>query len=283
VSVEHADLPDELKAAAGDMVASIWKASQVMAQDSVAQLRFDAATAAAAARNAEVEAMATVDAASRELEQTRARLLDAEDQIGKLRQELSASAATNAGSLARIEDARSLLAQNHEMLGRERAEHATERERLEERTRLAEQRFIDMEKRALLDMDRERTASLRLQKALENERAAHGKSLEQLRAEYGLVQREVAKLREQLGALQNATTSLKDERDRAFSELSATRSELEAAIRQAARDAARAQHLEEELERLRIRAEQESKTPTAPTRKSETIRRRRHKNKADVT
>lgn len=48
-----------------------------------------------------------------------------------------------------------------EMLGRERAEHATERERLEERTRLAEQRFIDM--------DRERTASLKLQKALENE------------------------------------------------------------------------------------------------------------------
>jgi len=83
-----------------------------------------------------------VDAASRELEQTRARLLNAEDQIGKLRQELAASAATNAGSLARIEDARSLLAQNHEMFGRERAEHATERERLEERTKqTSHQRF----------------------------------------------------------------------------------------------------------------------------------------------
>ena len=173
-----------------------------------------------------------VDAASRELEQTRARLLDADDQIGTLRQELAASATTNAGCLARIEDARNLLAQNHEMVVRERAEHATERERLEERTRLAEQRFIDMEKRALLDMDRERTASLKLQKALEHERAAHVKLLEQLRAEYATVQREVAKLREQLGALQHATTSLRDERDRAYGELSAARSGLEAAIRQ---------------------------------------------------
>ena len=39
VSVEHPDLPDELRMAAGDMVAVVWKTAQTMARDSVTQLR----------------------------------------------------------------------------------------------------------------------------------------------------------------------------------------------------------------------------------------------------
>jgi hypothetical protein len=148
VSVEHADLPDELKTAAGDMVAAVWKSAQAMARESVAQLRQEAAAAAESARNAEAEAKAAENAASAELERTRERLREVEGLNGELRQELAAAGATNAGTVTRMEDVRQLLNQTQEMLARERDEHANEREKLAERNRLAEQRFADMEKRA---------------------------------------------------------------------------------------------------------------------------------------
>jgi hypothetical protein len=71
----------------------------------------------------------------------------AEGQIGRLRQELAA-AATNDGVHNRLEDTKHLLAQAGEDLARTRHEHAIEREKCAERTRLAEQRFDDMGKRA---------------------------------------------------------------------------------------------------------------------------------------
>jgi chromosome segregation ATPase len=281
VSIEHADLPDELKATAGDMVATVWKTAQTMARESIAQLRQEAASAAESARNAETEAKAAESAALGELERTRERLLEAESLIGQLRQELAAAAATNAGTATRLEDARQLLAQNQEMLARAHDEHAAEREKLEERTRLAEQRFADMEKRALLEIDRERTTSAKLQKKLESERAEHVKSIDRSRAECNTAQEEVGRLREQIGALQNATTVLKDERDRVLGQLQETRAQLEATIRQAASDAARADHLGEELKWQRNAAAQQPAAPTAPAPKTSTARRRSRKARSE--
>jgi chromosome segregation ATPase len=277
VRIEHADLPDELQQAAGEMVAALWKSAQTMARESLVQLRQEAASVAESARNAEAEAKAAEAAALGELDRTRERLRDAEGQIGQLRQELAAAAATNVGTVTRLEDARQLLAQNQEMLARARDEHAAEREKLAERTRLAEQRFADMERRALLDIDRERTASVKLQKTLESERAEHVKSIDRLRAECNTVQVEVGGLREQVGALQNATVALKDERDRAFNQLRETRTQLEATIRLAASDATRADHLGEELKRLRNTAAQQRAAPAASLPKATTARRRSRK------
>lgn len=277
VSVEHADLPDELKTTAGDMVAAVWKTAQAMARESVVQLRQEAASVAESARNAEAEAKAAEAAALGELERTRERLRDAEGLIGQLRQKLAAAAATNAGTMARLEDARQLLAQNQEMLVRVRDEHATEREKLAERTLLAEQRFAAMEKRALLDIDRERTTSAKLQKTLESERAEHVKSIDRLRAECNTAQAEIGRLREQVGALQNATMALEDERDRALGQLHETRAQLEATIRQAASDATRADHLGEELKRLRNATAQQPAAPAASTQKTTTARHRSRK------
>lgn len=281
VSVEHADLPDDLKAAAGDMVAAVWKTAQNMARESVDQLRAEAASVAEVARNAETEAKSAEAAARGELERTGERLREAEDLIGQLRQELAAAAATNAGTVIRLEDARQLIAQNQETLGRERDEHATERERLAERTRLAEQRFSDMEKRALLEIDRERTASAKMQKALEGERVEHVKSIDRLRSECNIVHVEVGSLREQVGALQNATMALKDERDRALGQLQETRIQLEATIRQAARDAARAEHVGEELKRLRNPVSQQPAAPAASAQATRTVKHRRRKAAAE--
>lgn len=193
---------------------------------------------------------------------------DAEALIGQLRQELAASAATNAGSVTRLEDVRQLLTQTREILDRARDEYAAEREKLAERTRLAEDRFADMEKRALLDIDRERTASAKLQKMLETERTEHAKLIEKQRSHFNSAQADLGRLREQIGGLLNATTGLKDERDRAHGQLQEIRAQLEASIRQAAVDAARADHLSDELQRLRDGAKPKSTATKAPARKA---------------
>jgi chromosome segregation ATPase len=134
-----------------------------------------------------------------------------------------------------------------------------------------------MEKRALLDIDRERTASAKLQKTLESERAEHVKSIDRLRAECNTVQVEVGRLREQVGALQNATMALKDERDRARGQLQETRAQLEATIRQAASDATPADHLGEALRRLRNAAVPQPAAPAPSASKTTTARQRSRK------
>ena len=55
----------------------------------------------------------------------------------------------------------------------------------------------------------------------------------------------------QVGALQNATTAVKDVRDRVLGLRQHTRAQVEPTIRQPAIDAARADHLDQELQRLR--------------------------------
>lgn len=72
---------------------------------------------------------------------------------------------------------------------------------------------------------------------------------ERLRAEHNAAQAAIAQLREQLGALQNAVDTLGNERDRERLELQSVRAQLDAAIRQAAADSARADELRRELQR----------------------------------
>jgi hypothetical protein len=74
--------------------------------------------------------------------------------------------------------------------------------------------------------------------------------------------------------------ALKDEHDRALDQLRETRAQVEATIRQAATDATRADHLGEELKRLRNAASQQPaapETPAASAPQTTTAKHRRRK------
>jgi len=253
VTVEHADLPDELQAAAGEMVAALWKSAQTRSWDALAELRsesaaaVDAAVAAAAlARNAETETLS-------KLEEAQEKLRAQEEQIDQLRQELAAAAARNTSMEARLDDLRRQVAEALTRTDQQSAAHLAEREGLAERTRLAEQRFAEMEKRALADMDRERTVSAKLRKLLEEERALHAQKLDQVRGEQAAAQEAIGQLQGQLYAAQTAVTTISREREQARGEVQALRTHLETAIRTAASESARAEQLNCEIDRLRER------------------------------
>lgn len=255
VTVEHAELPDVLKAAAGEMVATLWQSAQSLSRTTLAQYQSEAAAAVAEAKASEAQAQTDRAAIAHALELSRSQLNAQEELVDRLRQELSDAAAANAGLEARQEELRRQVTAVHESSEHLRKTHALDLERLSSRTELAEQRFVDMEKRALVEIDRERTASAKLQKTLESERAAQAEVVSRLRDDHNRAQATIGQLREQVGSLQNAVSSLERERDRERGEVSALRLRLETAIGQAAADHARAAQLQAEVDRHQRKSE----------------------------
>jgi chromosome segregation ATPase len=250
VTIEHTDLPEELRTVAGDLVASLWKSAQSKSLESLATLQAEAAAAVDSAKADLASAEADRAGVLQDLEHLRLELRTSEEDASQLRQELAAAAATKKGLEQRLEDARRELNVVQVRMDQSSAAHTAERERLADRTRLAEDRFADMEKRALVEIDRERTAAAKLQKLLESERAAHNSANERLRADHNEAQTTIGKLREQIGSLQHAVSAQTQERDRERAELASLRSQLEAAIRQGVSADARAAQLREEVDRL---------------------------------
>ncbi|WP_020654126.1 DNA-binding protein [Massilia niastensis] len=263
VSVEHADLPDELKTSAGDMLAGLWKTAQAAALDALAQFRAEAEAAVDAARAAEAQAAAAHAETTSALERTREQLAAAAAAADQLRQDLAGARAESAAVERQLAQSRADAAAGQRRMDDERHAHRAELEKLAERMRLAEERFADMEKRALVEIDRERTIAAKLQKSLDGERAAHAAALERLRTEANDAQLTIARLNERIGAMQGAAAASADELARANERLGEARGRLEAAIAQAATESARAAHLQEELARLRDKPEAAPAAKTA--------------------
>jgi len=268
VTIEHTDLPEELRTAAGDLVATLWKSAQSKSLKSLATLEAGAAAAVDSAKADQASAQADRADALRALEHVRSQLRTSEDGAAQLRQELAAAAETRKGLEERLEDARRDLNDMQARMDQSGAEHAAERERLADRTRLAEDRFADMEKRALQDVDRERTATAKLRKVIEAERVEYIAAIARARVDHDAVHAKIAEAREQIGALQNAVEVLEDERDRGRLELQSLRAQLESAVRQSAADSARAGHLHDELERCRLEARSLQNRTAGPGTKS---------------
>lgn len=264
VTIEHSDLPDELRTAAGELVATLWKSAQSNSLASVATLQSDAAIAVDNAKADLASAQLAHAEALQLVEDLRSQLRTSEHGMSELREALAAAAAIRESLEARLNDARRDLGAMQARLSEMSWQHVEERERLANRTRLAEERFADMEKHALQEIDRERLAAAKLQTTIEAERAAHVAAIGRTRADHDMAQAKIAELREQIGALLNAVDGLKTERDRDRLELQSVRTQLEAAIRQSAADCARADHVRDELERCRIEAQDLQNLIAAP-------------------
>ncbi len=214
----------------------------------------ESADAADAARLAEAQATAAHTTALDELEKLQGRVRENEGLIDRLRQELAAAAATNAGLRARLGELRGQLRETQSRADQQNVAHLAKREELFERMSRAGQRFADMERRASLEIDRKRTASAKIQKRLEAEREATAAAAQRLCTDYGAAQATIGQLREQVSSLQSLLLTLGNERDREREGLQSIRAQLQDAVRSAAAQSARADGLRNELERQRNEA-----------------------------
>jgi chromosome segregation ATPase len=218
VRIDHPDLPADLGAAAGELVATLWTRATASAEaaldalrDEVGAQRADAQQAVTAAR----DELGRVEAA---LEQRTAALLAAQVEVRELdRAQAEGHAQRQAldAELARLNAA--LAARDRELVA-VREECSRDLEKQREAAERAEDRLRASEKRALLEIDRERGAAARLQKELDETTkraewrdADHRRAVEALQAQLGDARHQAGVLQGRLDAVQAENVRLQAE------------------------------------------------------------------------
>lgn len=186
VRIEHPDLPDSLKTATGELVGRLWADAQAEAQESLSVFRHEAdarvAEADAARQNAERDQQAAIDELERlheALDVTTERNLALERSLAAERAKTESLRAQSVLADERLETLETALAEARQAF-------SIELEKLRDSLRISENRYEASEKRALLEIDRERTTATKAQKELAQERKAGADLIERQRRMTGI-------------------------------------------------------------------------------------------------
>lgn len=273
VELQHADLPEQLKQSAGKLVGEIWSLARDAAEESISILRQSAGIErdAALAENIRLENETRQLAAL--LEEARAQAQLSEATAGKQREELSASAAIQRETSSRLAETRAEAERLQHEIKTMRTEHTAEIDKITARVLQAEQRYMDLEKRTLMELDRERTAVAKLQKQLEAERRASASKIDEMRVQLQATQVQLARQGQELGGYMAKAELLSDERDRSAQlAVESARQSAELDVELAA-ERARVVELRDQLARLA----ETSKPSTRQQRSASAGPRKRHR------
>ncbi|MFL9912771.1 DNA-binding protein [Paraburkholderia fungorum] len=232
VRIEHPDLPTDLGAAAGELVATLWTRASASADTALDALRGEVEAQRAEAQQLVIAARDELGRTETALEQRTAALLAAQVEIRELdkaQAEAHAQRQALEAELARIQAA--LAARDRELV-EVREGFSSDLAKQRESAERAEERLRASEKRALLEIDRERGAAAKLQKELDETTkradrrdADHRRAVEALQAQLG-------DARHQAGVLQGRLDAVQAENVRLQAEMMTLR-EVEARAREA--------------------------------------------------
>jgi chromosome segregation ATPase len=265
VRIEHPDLPADLGAAAGELVATLWTRATVSAaaaldalRDEVEVQRVEAQQSVAAAR----DELGRVETA---LEQRTAALLAAQVEVRDLEKAQAEGHAQRQALEADLARLNAALAGRDRELVEVREGFSRDLDKLREAAERAEERLRASEKRALLEIDRERSSTAKLQKELdEAARRADRKDADHRRL-METVQGQLGDARHQTGLLQGRLDAVEVEKNRLQDELMTLR-EAEARARETRASSA--------LTEIRKAPRSTRAARTAPTVKAATRRKK---------
>lgn len=226
VTVTHPDLPDALKDAAGELVATLWAAATSAAHEALAVFRCDALAQVEDLRASEKGACAQRDQAQAALSSIQNELLQAQSALDVQRHEVTALATLNASLDAQLQAVKAELAACHGNLDTARRDFAAELEKLRDAARLGEARLVASEKRALLEIDRERMSAIGFEKALDHARAESQARSDAHRTESRDLQMNVTELKHALGVLEGHLQAASESRAEAIGETKTVRAQL---------------------------------------------------------
>jgi len=219
VRIEHPDLPADLGAAAGELVAILWTRASASAGAVLDALRDEVEAQRVEAQQSVVAARDELGRVETALEQRTAALLAAQVEVRDLdRAQAEGHAQRQAleGELARI---RAALAARDQELVEVREGFSRDLDKQREAAERAEERLRASEKRALLEIDRERSTGTKLQKELdEAARRADRKDADHRRATEA-VQAQLGDARHQGGVLQGRLDAVQAENLRLQAEM----------------------------------------------------------------
>ena len=223
VRIEHPDLPEGLKAAAGELVASLWSQAQTSAQDGLVIFRQEAQEKVTES----LQAVATADqacvAAEAESNQTREALRAANERILNLERDLAGERARTQSLEQQIESARHQQTTLEVALADARKDYSAELEKSRQELRRTEERLEASEKRALLEIDHERQMTVKGQRELLQLRNSSLENEEQLRIELAASKAELANVRQMLGVAEGKQDELRAGNEKHLEELAALR------------------------------------------------------------
>lgn len=202
ISVVAPEVPEGLRDAAGQLVVAFWKSAQQAAEDAFSVLRNEAhakvdearmalgaADELANSRRHLLEEKETELEAEKRVSHDLASQLSAQkDDVERIEGELAVSRRESTAISARLEEAYGI--------------HAKAIQAAHTAAAQARDGFVAGEKRYLMDLDRERTATMKVQKQLASEQASRRLEVEKLRGETAGLHSEVGALRQSIGLLE---------------------------------------------------------------------------------
>ncbi len=213
IRIEHPDLPEPLRHAAGEMVGALWQHAQAGAQEALKHLQEESRASVFAAEGAAQSAIAQAKAADEAVSTVNAQLQATQEDLKGAQAEL-AGARGEISALHRQVDAGAV--QHREL---QETLNVTQRrftEELEQQRKVAtatEERHAGDMRRVLLDVDRERGNAAKLQKDLDQARRLFIDQTELHRQQMAEKQQHADVLRQRLGELDVSFAELRGQRD----------------------------------------------------------------------
>ncbi|MCX4150323.1 MULTISPECIES: DNA-binding protein [Paraburkholderia] len=228
--IEHPDLPADLGAAAGELVAILWTRATASAEAALDALRDEVEAQRVEAQQAVVAARDELGRTETALEQRTAALLAAQVEIRDLDRAHAEGHAQRQALGAELARVQAALAARERELVEARERFSGELEKLRASADLAEDRLRAAEKRALLEIERERVASARLQKELVATTRKGEQGETRHRSELQAVQAQLANARHQAGVLEGSLVAVRDASAGYAQELGMLRQQMTGAV-----------------------------------------------------
>lgn len=223
VRIEHPDLPDSLKGAAGELVVSLWLQAQESAQVSLAVFRQEAQHQVTESLKAVAAAEQARIAAQSEANQIREALRAANERILTLERNLAGENARTQSLVQQLEAASSRQSSLEMALVEARRDYSAELEKSRQELRRAEDRLEAIENRSLLEIDRERQITLKVQREILQLRETSLQNDERQRKKLAACKTELAEARQQIGIAEGKQIELKAANEQQSREMSALR------------------------------------------------------------
>jgi len=223
VRIEHPDLPEGLKATAGELVASLWSQAQASAQDSLVIFRQEAQEKVAESLKAVAAADNARAAVEAESNQIREAVSAANERILDLERNLAGERARTQLLEQQIESARHQQTALEIALADARKDYSAELDKYRQELRRTEERLEASEKRALLEIDHERQMTVKVQRELLQLRNSSLENEEQLRIQLATSKADLANVRQMLGAAEGKQDELRAGNEKQLDELTALR------------------------------------------------------------
>lgn len=272
VRIEHPDLPENLRIAAGELTATLWTAAQAAAAESLVEFKNAAQVAVAESKAATENAQKQRAATTAELEKAQHNITQAKAQISELGQELAAERATLEEVRAQLGKAETEIVSHQQAQESARRYFTEELEKLNTAAKLEAERYTAAERRFLQETDRERQVASRLQKEIEQLRQEGNRLQERHRAETSNYQTQIGDFKHQLGVLEGRLQGATVERDQLTRDLQAEQKRNGQLLAGEA-------HLQDEVERWRTKAMEGEKTllelktkPSPPPKRTRSAR-----------